>query len=294
MTAVHWNILQIVSVSVLPKASFKMPNISGVQILLSHSLPPHPSLLPRLIFLTLLVFFCPQMFPSPSLLSSASQHLICRCKKRCLSVSGTHCWLIEISDWEADIQAERQIAGEKWPLECFADILSPSPSHSYSFFDSFYVSQPGLPIADMREVSWKSIRLCSHNPSPLQSYSILGFNLSRFSLLYIYSFPDLTPFLLPSFILFFFFFFPHPLSHHAHSWDAVYTTTVNTSRDPVCLAKCFLAARWKACSIDSKSGAICYLIGWHGELSVDFSYRGEQGDNGTVSATSGAAGARRR
>lgn len=184
MTAVHWNILQIVSVSVLPKASFKMPNISGVQILLSHSLPPQPSLLPRLIFLTLLVFFCPQMFPSPSLPSSASLHLICRCKKRCLSVSGTHCWLIEISDWEADIQAERQIVGETWPLECFADILSPSPSHSYSFFDSFYVSQPGLPIADMREVSRKSIRLCSHNPPPpLQSYSILGINLSRVCLL---------------------------------------------------------------------------------------------------------------
>lgn len=183
MSAVHRNILQIVSVSVLPKASFKMPNISGVQILLSHSLPPHPSLLPHLIFLTLLVFFCPQMFPSPSLPSSASLHLICRCKKRCLSVSGTHCWLIEISDWEADMQAERKIVGETWPLECFADILSPCPSHSYSFFDSFYVSQPGLPMADMREVSWKSVRLRSHNPSPLQSYSILGFNLSPVCLL---------------------------------------------------------------------------------------------------------------
>lgn len=293
MTAVHWNILQIVSVSVLPKASFKMPNISGVQILLSHSLPPQPSLLPRLIFLTLLVFFCPQMFPSPSLPSSASLHLICRCKKRCLSVSGTHCWLIEISDWEADIQAERQIVGETWPLECFADILSPSPSHSYSFFDSFYVSQPGLPIADMREVSRKSIRLCSHNPPPpLQSYSILGINLSRVCLLT--SIPLPTSHLSSSLHSSCFFFFPRPLSHHAHSWDVVYTTTVNTSRDPVCLAKCFLAAGWKACSIDSKSGAICYLIGWHGKLSVDFSYRGEQGDNGTVSATSGAAGARRR
>lgn len=29
------------------------------------------------------------------------------CKKGCLSVSGTHCWRIEISDWEADVQAER-------------------------------------------------------------------------------------------------------------------------------------------------------------------------------------------
>lgn len=293
MTAVHWNILQIVSVSVLPKASFKMPNISGVQILLSHSLPPQPSLLPRLIFLTLLVFFCPQMFPSPSLPSSASLHLICRCKKRCLSVSGTHCWLIEISDWEADIQAERQIVGETWPLECFADILSPSPSHSYSFFDSFYVSQPGLPIADMREVSRKSIRLCSHNPPPPSSHtqSLVLIYLESACLHLFLSRPHTFP---PPFIHPVFFFFPRPLSHHAHSWDVVYTTTVNTSRDPVCLAKCFLAAGWKACSIDSKSGAICYLIGWHGKLSVDFSYRGEQGDNGTVSATSGAAGARRR
>lgn len=61
--------------------------------------------------------------------------------------------------------------------------------------------------------------------------------------------------------------------------------TVNTRQEPICQAKCFLAAGWKACGADLKSGAICYLIGY--AVCVDFSYRGEQGDNGTVSATSG-------
>lgn len=61
--------------------------------------------------------------------------------------------------------------------------------------------------------------------------------------------------------------------------------TVNTRQEPICQAKCFLAAGWKACGADLKSGAICYLIGY--AVCVDFSHRGEQGDNGTVSATSG-------
>lgn len=42
-------------------------------------------------------------------------------KKRNLSVAGTHCWLIEISDWEAYMQAERKT----WSLECW---------HSLSLF----------------------------------------------------------------------------------------------------------------------------------------------------------------
>lgn len=85
-----------------------------------------------------------------------------------------------------------------------------------------------------------------------------------------------------------------PSSHHARSLRSC--RRVNTPWDPVPPEKCFLAAGWKACGTDLKSGAICYLIGWYAELSVDFSYRGEKtgGDNGTVSATSGAAGARWR
>lgn len=68
--------------------------------------------------------------------------------------------------------------------------------------------------------------------------------------------------------------------------------TVNTRQEPICQAKCFLAAGWKACGADLKSGAICYLIGY--AVCVDFSYRGEQGDNGTVSATSGIPEAGRK
>lgn len=62
-----------------------------------------------------------------------------------------------------------------------------------------------------------------------------------------------------------------------HSWDAAHSKHTAGS---VCFAKWFLSAGWKASGTDLKSEAISYLIGWHVELSVDFSYRGEQGDNG--------------
>lgn len=178
--------------------------------------------------------------------------------------------------------------GKTWPLECFADILSLflSPSLTYSFLYSCNVSLPGLPIAGMREASWKGfLSPSTYNPTLLPTQS-LPF-LSPTSLL--------SP--LPSLLLSPSLHFPSVSSFHV--FFLIMSTpqmlhTINTPWDPVCLPKCFLAVGWKAWSTDSKSWAICYLIGWHAELSVDFSYRGEQGDNGTVSATFGAAGARRR
>lgn len=157
--------------------------------------------------------------------------------------------------------------------------LSLSPNE---VIHSFNVSLPGLPTADVGEVRWKKVSMFLFPSSILPSALFC-----------------LPPFIYFSpYLHFFIFKIKHKiiplflLPHYVHFSDAAYT--VNTPEDPISLAKCFLAVGWKACSTDSKLGAICYLIGWHGELSVDFSYRGEQGDNGTVSATSGAAGARRR
>lgn len=50
---------------------------------------------------------------------------------------------------------------------------------------------------------------------------------------------------------------------------------VNSLQVSIFQAKCFLAAAWKSRSADLKSGAKRYLIGWHGEMSVEFCYRGE-------------------
>lgn len=156
-----------------------------------------------------------------------------------------------------------------------------SPSLTHLFLYSLNVSLPSLSIADMGEVSWKKVSVSvlpsSFPPSVLFNHCFLFTSLLSCS----------------------FHLFLHPVVSSFHVFFLISSIpqmlhTVNTLQDLICLAKCFLAAGWKACSTDSKSGAICYLIGWHGELSVDFSYRGEQGDNGTVSATSGAAGARRR
>lgn len=77
--------------------------------------------------------------PLPFLHLSASDLLDA---KRRLSVSGTRCWLI--SDGEADIQAERQIVGKTWPLECFADILSLRLSLVHSFIPVMSLDQAAI------------------------------------------------------------------------------------------------------------------------------------------------------
>lgn len=64
---------------------------------------------------------------------------------------------------------------------------------------------------------------------------------------------------------------------HIPSPDAAYSKHTAGS---VCFEEWFQSSGWKASGTDLKSEAISYLIGWHAELSVDFSYRGKQGDNG--------------
>lgn len=187
--------------------------------------------------------------------------------------------------------------GETWPLECFADILALLLLLIRSFIRLMSLDQASLQLTWERWAERRFLSQSSHHPLPP---SVL-FNpcffiyLPRACFHPLLSLPHFIHFFILKksstrsslcFCLFFFLLLITSIPQILH--------TVNTPHDPICLPKCFLAAGWKACSTDSKSGAICYLIGWHGELSVDFSYRGEQGDNGTVSATSGAAGARRR
>lgn len=142
---------------------------------------------------------------------------------------------------------------------------------------------------------WKRVSVSLPSFSPIQSFYSSPTSQNS-------SILTVRPFLLTSCICFSSFKIKHKITSLFHSPSFAFIImsilqlrhTVNTLQDPICLAKCFLAAGWKACSADLKSGAICYLIGWHRELSVDFSYWGEQGDNGTVSATSENAGARKR
>lgn len=131
------------------------------------------------------------------------------------------CRLIEISDCEAGVRAWRRILGKTWPVECFAAI----PSLTHAFLYSCKVSPPGLPIAGMREVSWKKASVLRFPNPPLpphQSYySFLGLFLSPASPLSS-SLPTHSSFISPSLknhepIPLF------PRSHYTHSSDAAYS-----------------------------------------------------------------------
>lgn len=136
-----------------------------------------------------------------------------------------------------------------WPLECFALV----PSLTHAFLNSCNVSPPGLPIAGMREVSWKkaSVLRFPNPPSPPHQscYSFLGLFYLQHPLLSS-SLPTDSSFTssslkIPSTSSSLCFYVPiTPLPQMLH--------TVNTPWDPVCLAKCFRAAGWKARSTDLK------------------------------------------
>lgn len=267
------------SMLVRPEPSLKKSNISKMQILLSLSLlfstvtgafSSASSVYPQSVF-----------WPASLPLSLWSDLLDKNGKKNELPQCFRNPWLTDGNIWFGGIHTGSQRYGETWPLECSNDNLS------HSFFlpiHSFNISPPSFFQLTWEE-SWKT-DFVSHVSSPLPHpiHSMLSIFLHHSSTFLL--FPPL-----PS--LFLHLQQEHHIIHHTSAPPVSFLImsvfhmllTVNTRQEPICQAKCFLAAGWKACGADLKSGAICYLIGY--AVCVDFSYRGEQGDNGTVSATSG-------
>lgn len=129
---------------------------------------------------------------------------------------------------------------------------------------SRWVSTPSLPAASVNELNRKQASAFSPSPSFILSVTTPGLSWDS----------KVQSRLWSSFQLLM-------VAHSSHPADSKHSVGKKRS----------LAARWKARSADLKSGAISYLIGWYAELSVDFSYRGERADNGTVSATFWSCGA---
>lgn len=133
-----WNILQRVSILVLPKPSFRVSNLSGIQILFSHSLP----LLPLLIFSP----FSASVFLSPTFPSSISLHVICRRQKEMPQCF----WNPLLTD--RDIWLGRRHTGRKGKHGCWNALLTSPLSFFYSFIPFIpLMCLPGLPITDIRE-----------------------------------------------------------------------------------------------------------------------------------------------
>lgn len=114
--------------------------------------------------LPLLLFFSPFLsliFPSPSLPSSLSLHLICWMQKKEPQCFRTRL-LTDRNIWLGGRHTGRKIdSGGNMAsgMLCW---------HSRSLLHPFNVSLPGLPIADMGEVSWKKVSVSL--PSVTQSF----------------------------------------------------------------------------------------------------------------------------
>lgn len=273
-------------VLVRPEPSLKKSNISKMQILLSHSL----------LFSTITGAFSsassvyPQSvyWPASLPLSLWSDLLDKNGKKR-----GTSVFQEPMADWWKYLiwrhtyrQSEIQGKHGLWNA-----VMTISLSHSFFFY-------PFIPLTSLHPASssWHGRRAERQILSPTSHHLFLI--LFTLCFLFFSTVPLLSCSFLPSphcFCIFnrstISYVCPPPVSFLIMSVFQM-LLTVNTRREPICQAKCFLAAGWKACGADLKSRAICYLIGY--AVCVDFSYRGEQGDNGTVSATSGIPEARRK
>lgn len=267
------------SMLVRPEPSLKKSNISKMQILLSLSLlfstvtgafSSASSVYPQSVFWPASL---PLSLWSDLLDKNGEKNELPQCFRK-------HGWLMEISDLEAYIQAVRDTGKHGlWNA-----VMTISLTLFFLPIHSFNISPPSFFQLTWEE-SWKT-DFVSHVSSPLPHpiHSMLSIFLHHSSTFLL--FPPL-----PS--LFLHLQQEHHIIHYTSAPPVSFLImsvfhmllTVNTRQEPICQAKCFLAAGWKACGADLKSGAICYLIGY--AVCVDFSYRGEQGDNGTVSATSG-------